>query len=124
MADTATQAIEALAQLRELVAEAHGAAKDLRLAIREARQLRSTLPDEAARRIGESVDQGLAEYSASLEHGIDEATKAVYRRFDTIVAVCLGEDPESVAAGERTLEEILRDHNARHHGRRNAGDDY
>jgi methylthioribose-1-phosphate isomerase len=121
MADTVTQAIEALTQLRELVAEAHGAAKDLRQAIREARQLRSTLPGEAARRIDESVKQGLDEYSASLEHGIGEATKAVYRRFDTIVAICLGEDPASVAAGSRTLEEILSDHNARHHRRPGDG---
>jgi hypothetical protein len=109
VSDTGTQAVEALIALRGLVAEAHGVARDLRLAIREARELRAALPEAAARRIEESVEQGLGELSTTIDTAIGDATQAVFRRFDTIAAIALGEDPAAVAAGKRTLADMIRD---------------
>jgi hypothetical protein len=109
--DTLFQSIEALAELRELVREAHGVTKDLRQAIREAKQVQSTLPEAAAARIETAVEKGLSEYSAVLADSIEKATQAVFRRFDTIAAVCLGEDAKSVREGKLTLKELLEKRN-------------
>jgi hypothetical protein len=103
-----------LIELRELLTEGHGLIKDLTRLLREARQVRDTLPaavtEAAAEKIGTAVDAGLAEYKAALATAIDEATATVFKRFDTLTAICLGEDPKSVRTGVTSVPDLLRDY--------------
>jgi hypothetical protein len=107
MSDSIDQAIEALAQLRELVREAHEASKDLRMAVREAKQVTSGLPDYIDRRITLEVKKGLDGYADSIKKATDDAERAVSVRFDRLGAIFLGEDPESIANGKETLEDMV-----------------
>lgn len=81
--------------LRLLVREAHEATQDLKATIREAQTTREQLMTMAAVAITESVDvavsEGLAAYSAAIAKAIEEATDAVYKRFDVIADTLLGE---------------------------------
>ena len=103
--DPLVRYIEALKQLRETTTEGHALLKDLRAAIKEARELQSTLPKEAEARIDESVRKGLKDYEGVLTRAIETATKAVYRRFDKIAGILMGENPDE----ERSIAEIVQD---------------
>lgn len=95
-------------QLRELLTEGHGLVKDLDRLLREARELRRSLPDAVNERIEKAVDKGLTEYKDTLGKAIEDATSAVYDRFDTITMLLLGEDPKSVREGKATIPDLIR----------------
>jgi hypothetical protein len=103
-----------LIELRELITQGHALIKDLTRLLREARAARDDLPkavtEAATEKIGEAVDAGLAEYKAALGTAIDDATATVFRRFDTLAAICLGEDPKSVRTGVTSVPDLLRDY--------------
>jgi hypothetical protein len=107
MSDSIDQAIEALAQLRELVQEAHGAVKDLRAAIREAKQTTSGLPAAVTERMDREVNRVLGKYDVAITSAIKTAERNVSIRFDTLGAIFLGEDPESISEGKETLEHMI-----------------
>lgn len=97
------QAGEVEQRLRDLIAEAHGVLKDTkaeRRALAEERvrvRVRALVDGETiADRIEESLRDhiriGLEAYNAAVKDAIDETTVAVYRRFDTLASVMLGED--------------------------------
>lgn len=99
-----------LIELRELLAEGHGLIKDLTRLLREARQARDSLPGAVIAKIDDAVATGLKEYQDVLGKAIDEATAATYRRFDTLTAICLGQDPHSVRTGVTSVPDLLRDY--------------
>lgn len=107
MTDTVQQSIETMLQLRELVREAHGVIKDLRLAIKEAKQIGSDLPDKVKDYLGQAVSDGLTEYASTLELAIKNADDAVTKRFDMLAAIYLDEDPMSIAEGKETIYDIV-----------------
>jgi hypothetical protein len=103
-----------LIELRGLLTEGHGLVKDLTRLLREARQARDDLPaaitQAAGEKLGAAVDTGLAEYKGALGKAIENATDAVFKRFDTLTAICLGEDPKSVRTGVTSVPDLLRDY--------------
>jgi hypothetical protein len=102
-----------IAEIRAAVREGHELLRDLNLAIREAKNLLKDFPQAAIDKIDEGVIKGLEHFQNELGIAIEQATAGVFRRFDTIAAICLGEDPQSVAEGKRTLESIIQDMQAR-----------
>jgi hypothetical protein len=99
---------ELLAELRGLVREGNGVVKDLWHAIRGARDACADLPATVTSEITQEVTAGLEAYDKQLAIAIAEATQAAYDRFDTIAMICLGEDPESVREGKRSVTDLIR----------------
>src|SRR5215469_2413700 len=82
--DSLQQAVQALTQLRETIAEAHGITKDLRAAIKEAKDIHAKLPDTVNAEMSLVVSAKLDEMGVAVTKAIEEASLAVYKRFDTI----------------------------------------
>lgn len=80
--------------LRLVVREAHEVIKDLRTVIREATEVRKGITDDIAAAVTGGIDDavkiGLEGYSAAISVAIEDATEAVYQRFDTIAETLLG----------------------------------
>jgi hypothetical protein len=111
MADLSKE-IETLIAMREATREAREAAKDLRAEMKAARDLRKkffTAPELEAR-LGELTEAALAEYSAAIDKNINKATEAVWNRFDVLAMIAMGEDPESVRQGKKTVPDLLREY--------------
>ena len=93
-----------LEQLREATRAAHEATKDLRATIRDARsvveEIERTAGEQVDQRIAAAVAAGLDDYKATLSKAIEQATDAVFARFDTIRATLLGETRGQIRRGE------------------------
>lgn len=100
-----------LIELRELIRQAHEATSDLRAAIREAKTMRDSLPAAAQKAVTEQfsaeVESGLRSFREALDKAIDTGTQAVFRRFDRIEKLLLGEDDKSVRAGKRSIPQMV-----------------
>lgn len=59
------------------------------------------------RKFGAAVQDGLASFHDALGTAIEDSTAAVYRRFDTIEKLLLGEDDKSVRAGRPSIPEMI-----------------
>lgn len=98
-------------ELRELIREAHAAIKDLHRAINEAHAAMADMPTHIRKHvdetIGEQVAAGLEGYKTSLNAAIDAAGARVDRRFDTLTALMLGEDPENRRRGRPSIPQII-----------------
>jgi hypothetical protein len=95
-------------RLHALVQEAHGVLRDLRLAIKEAKTLVAEEKTRTMDEYGEVVRQGLEEFQEALGIATEDATQAVYDRFDLIAAILLGKDWESQREGRAPLDELVR----------------
>jgi len=94
---------EARAALRDDTRAAHEGAQELRAATREARELLGKLIEgEVTDRLGAEVAKGLESYQEVVDKAITDASDAVFRRFDRMVAALLGDDTD------QPLEETLR----------------
>ena len=98
---------EEAAELRAAIREGHELLRDLHHELKEAKALSNSLQQTASAKIDQTVRDGLQEFGEHLGIAI-AGTEAVFRRFDTLAAICLGEDAVSIASGERTIEDILR----------------
>ena len=100
-----------LTELRDLIRRAHEATSDLRAVLREARAVRDSLPAAAEKAVTEQlsaeVNEGLRSFQSALDKAIDSGTDAVFKRFDGIEALLLGEDRESVRAGKPSIPQML-----------------
>lgn len=101
---------ELSAKLREERRLAHEAAQELRDAIKSFKEAkREFLSNEeialALRKLGK---REMERYSSEIAKAIAEGTQAAYDRFDAIIAICMGTDPQSVRDGQRSLEDLLR----------------
>jgi hypothetical protein len=103
--------IETLTALREATREAREAAKDLRAEMKAAREARREFfaAPELDARLGELTEDALARYSASISEQIEKAGQAVWNRFDTIMMIAMGEDPQSVREGKKTVPDLIRE---------------
>jgi hypothetical protein len=103
--------IETLTALREATREAREAAKDLRAEMKAAREFREKFfaTPELEARLKELTEDALARYSDSIDKQIKLATEATWRRFDTITMICMGEDPQSVREGKKTVPDLIRE---------------
>ena len=100
-----------LIELRDLIRQAHEAVSDLRAVMREARTLRDSLPAAAEKavseQLGAEVKEGLESFQKALDQAIDTGTDAVFKRFDQIEHLLLGEDPKSVRAGRPSIPQMI-----------------
>jgi hypothetical protein len=83
----------ALDECREMVREAHAATKDLRAAVREAKQeVRALATDEVAAHIQSEVSRQLAELGERTHEAITAATQKVISEFDKFGESLLGKE--------------------------------
>ena len=103
--------IETLTALREATRQAREAAKDLRAEMKAAREFRQEFlaTPELDARLKELTEDALARYSDGIDKQIQLATEATWRRFDTLMMICMGEDPKSVREGKKTIPDLLRE---------------
>lgn len=103
--------IETLTALREEIRRAHEVLKDLRAEIRAAREARQEFfaAPELEERLGVLTGEALARYDDNIKQQIDRATEAVWNRFDTITMIAMGEDPQSVREGKKTVPDLIRE---------------
>lgn len=94
--------------LYELIQDAHRTMKDLRTLIREARevgdQLRSVIATEFRDQMDQAATQEFRRFHDEVAQQIDLATDAVFRRFDQIATILLGETKSMIRRGQ-TLQD-------------------
>ncbi len=92
-------------ECREMVREAHAATKDLRAAVREARQeLRALARDEVAAQIQLEVSRQLEELGERTSEAISAATQKVIAEFDRFGESLLGKETYwQKASGRRAV---------------------
>jgi hypothetical protein len=83
----------ALGECREMIREAHAATKDLRAAVREARQeVRALATDEVAATIQAEVSRQLEELGERTGEAVTAATQKVISEFDRFGESLLGKE--------------------------------
>jgi uncharacterized protein (UPF0335 family) len=92
-------------ELKELLTESRGAAKDLKAEVKRAKE-------EVLKLAHETVENGVrrefAEFMLMLDQLIVEAQDRVNKRFDTLADILLGEDHSSRQAGKPSLIELAQ----------------
>ena len=100
-----------LVELRDLIRQAHEATSDLRAVLREAKTVRDSLPAAAEKavseQLGAEIKTGLDSFGEALNKAIDTGTAAVFRRFDRLEQMLLGEDPKTVRAGRASIPQMI-----------------
>lgn len=100
---------EEVVDLRQATREAHEAMQGMRDLIREVKAVTAearTVADEVfSERMSAQVEAGLASYRESINTAIENATQAVYARFDTITDLMLGESKGQRREGLTPLSE-------------------
>jgi hypothetical protein len=83
----------AMGECREMIREAHAATKDLRTAVREARQeLRALAQDEVAAHIQAEVSRQLEDLGERTREAVTAATQKVIAEFDRFGESLLGKE--------------------------------
>ena len=83
----------AMSECREMIREAHAATKDLRTAVREAKQeVRALATDEVAANIQAEVSRQLEELGERTSEAITSATQKVISEFDRFGEALLGKE--------------------------------
>ena len=113
----------AMNECREMIREAHAATKDLRAAVREARQeLRALAKDEVAAQIQPEVSRQMEELGERTGEAITTATQKVIAEFDRFGESLLGKETYwQKASGRRAAARPHRCDAARHLARRDRG---
>lgn len=104
---------EKIQELRDATRSANETLAELKLLNKELRKLMGQLDARFAKafdeEISEIVQTTLAEYKTSIERSTEEATQAVFRRFDTIAEILLGKSKKQRRAGEVDIEKLAFD---------------
>jgi len=83
----------AMSECREMIRDAHAATKDLRAAVREAKQeLNALTHDEVAAQVRQEVSRQLEELGARTGEAITAATQKVIAEFDRFGESLLGKE--------------------------------
>ena len=96
----------AISECREVIREAHAATKDLRAAVREAKQeVRALATDEVAANIRAEVSQQLEELGERTRQAVTAATQKVISEFDRFGEALLGKEAYwQKASGRRAAQ--------------------
>ena len=96
----------AMSECREVIREAHAATKDLRAAVREAKQeVRALATDEVAANIRAEVSQQLEELGERTREAVTAATQKVISEFDRFGEALLGKETYwQKASGRRAAQ--------------------
>ena len=113
----------AMSECREMIREAHAATKDLRAAVREAKQeARALAADEVAAQIRAEVSRQLEELGERTGEAVTAATQKVIAEFDRFGEALLGEETYwQKASGRRSACARTRCGTARDPDRRQPG---
>src|SRR5215471_6179152 len=95
----------AMSECREMIREAHAATKDLRAAVREAKQeLRALATDEVAAHLQLEVSRQLEELEERTSAAVSAATQKVIAEFDRFGESLLGKETYwQTASGRRAV---------------------
>lgn len=102
--DLVAKAEAAEANLREATREANGLAGDLRSMIKEAKTLVATLVETVIR---DEVTRQLGLMTSEVKDATDQATDAVFARFDKLTATLLGELQTRRDKGDPSLPDLI-----------------
>ena len=73
--------------------------------------MQDTLPAAAEKAVTEKfsaeVQSGLVSFESAMDKAIEDGTQAVFRRFDRIEKLLLGEDDKSVRAGKMSIPDMI-----------------
>jgi rRNA-processing protein FCF1 len=103
--DTINELIAATAEAREVIREMHGAQKDLRREIAEARAFIASDIEAAIRA---EVAKQMAELGEATSKAMRESVAKVGREFDRLEAIFTGRDKTARKAGHPPLEDLIR----------------
>lgn len=109
--DTIARYQAVVEDLRAQIPIAHQALRDLKHEQRELIRKREafTSADDLVKELDLKVATGIKSYEEGMLDAIAEAQQRVYRRFDQIMLILLGEDPESVRQGKTTVVQLVRE---------------
>ena len=97
-------------RLLEAIHEARTTLRDLKTTVTEARTVQKELAGQVKNlvdiELSEEVRLGLEKYMDSITGAIETAEAAVYKRFDTVAAILLGEDAKSQRQGKSPLIDL------------------
>lgn len=100
-------------ELKEATRRAHEAIKDLKLIIRETKEVgdevRKLIHDEIHTRIDKEVARGLGEYKSTISDAIEDATDRITKRFDYLAELLMGEDKKSKRKGLKAIPEYVEE---------------
>lgn len=102
MTEQSEKMLEAAAFLDDKIREAHGVTKDLRKLIRE---VKSLVEDEVRKLIQQEVTVQMGRLADETGKAMELATAKVYRRFDRLDRILMGNDRN----GEPNLEEVAQE---------------
>lgn len=101
---TPDKADEKIARLEKALAEANVVLADLKSTVREAQgmtdEIRKMIEDGFEDKIADKVASTLTEYQDSLDKAIEDAQAAVFKRFDELTNMLLGETKKVRGRGE------------------------
>lgn len=100
-----------IADLKVAIREAHEILKDLKQMIKVAQQVRDEVIGAASILVNDAIEEairiGLAAYGKAIETAIEDATDAVYDRFDTLFENLMAVDKASVKKGDPSVYDML-----------------
>lgn len=106
---TIDKLVAATADARDVIREAHGAARDLRQLLAEARELVNSGVEEAlAEKLKAEVEKSMEQLGESTRKAMRESVDKVGRQFDEMAAILTGTDRKSRRAGKLGLDELIR----------------
>jgi hypothetical protein len=118
--DRQVTALDDARELREASREAHEATKDLRAAMRDGKQLLQEIRSAAKMAVDEAlkpeIERHVKELSDSVKKTTDLATQDVFKRYDTIVEMLMGEDRASRRQGKPSVPEMIDERMHPHRG--------
>lgn len=102
---------QVLEAIHAAIPTAHQAIRDMREEQKKLRTVREEFvtADDLIKRLDRAVGEGIKAYEESMMAAIRTAQDRVYARFDAIMLIALGEDPESVRQGKQTVTDLLRE---------------
>lgn len=100
-----------IADLKVAIREAHEILKDLKHMVKMAQQVRDEVMAAAGVLVNDAVEEavgiGLDAYGKAIEIAIENATDAVYDRFDTLFENLMAVDKASVKKGDPSIYDML-----------------
>lgn len=103
--DQVEQYIKAAQDLRDLTRQAHEAIRDLGTVIKAAKVVKEQIPEDVALYLNKCAKEGMDAYSEAIGEAIEQGQNDIYKRFDKIQAILLGD--EDKAKGGLNLEEQI-----------------
>lgn len=103
--DQVEQYIKAAQDLRDLTRQAHEAIRDLGTMVKAAKAIREQIPEDVALYLNKCAKAGMDAYGDAISEAIEQGQNDIYKRFDKIQAILLGD--EDKAKGGLDLEEQI-----------------